>query len=62
LDEPTAGLDAAGAHRVMAPLARLMAGRTTILITHDLALAAQADDMLTLPTAEALASGARTSR
>jgi ATP-binding cassette subfamily B protein len=55
-------LDAAGARRVMTPLARLMAGRTTILITHDLALAAQADDMLTLPTAEALASGARTSR
>ena len=49
LDEPTAGLDATGARRVMTPLAHLMAGRTTILITHDLALAAQADDMLTLP-------------
>jgi ABC-type lipoprotein export system ATPase subunit len=30
-----------------------MAGRTTILITHDLALAAQADDMLTLPGQQA---------
>jgi ATP-binding cassette subfamily B protein len=49
LDEPTAGLDAAGTRRVMTPLTRLMAGRTTILITHDLALATQADDMLTLP-------------
>jgi ATP-binding cassette, subfamily B, bacterial len=53
LDEPTAGLDAAGTRRVMTPLTRLMAGRTTILITHDLALAAQADDMLTLPGQQA---------
>jgi ABC-type transport system involved in cytochrome bd biosynthesis fused ATPase/permease subunit len=37
----------------MTPLARLMTGRTTILITHDLALAAQADDVLTLPGQEA---------
>jgi peptide/nickel transport system ATP-binding protein len=53
LDEPTAGLDAAGTRRVMTPLTRLMAGRTTILITHDLALAAQADDVLTLPGQQA---------
>lgn len=51
LDEPTAGLDAAAARRVMTPLARLMAGRTTILITHDLALA---DDVLTLPDQQAV--------
>ena len=37
----------------MTPLTRLMAGRTTILITHDLALAAQADDVLTLPSQQA---------
>ncbi|MFI6504038.1 ABC transporter ATP-binding protein [Nonomuraea typhae] len=36
LDEPMTGLDAATAARVMEPLRRLMAGRTTILITHDL--------------------------
>ncbi|MEV0593111.1 ABC transporter ATP-binding protein [Nonomuraea cavernae] len=36
LDEPMTGLDEATAARVMAPLRRLMAGRTTILITHDL--------------------------
>ena len=53
LDEPTAGLDAAGTRRVMTPLTRLVAGRTTILITHDLALAAQADDVLTLPSQQA---------
>ncbi|SNY75977.1 ATP-binding cassette, subfamily B, MsbA [Paractinoplanes atraurantiacus] len=35
LDEPTAGLDRESAARIMGPLRRLMAGRTTILITHD---------------------------
>ncbi len=36
LDEPMTGLDQATATRIMEPLRRLMAGRTTILITHDL--------------------------
>ncbi|WP_344981404.1 ABC transporter ATP-binding protein [Streptosporangium fragile] len=36
LDEPMTGLDALTAARIMEPLNRLMAGRTTILITHDL--------------------------
>ncbi|MFI6603161.1 ABC transporter ATP-binding protein [Nonomuraea sp. NPDC050536] len=36
LDEPMTGLDTVTAARVMEPLKRLMAGRTTILITHDL--------------------------
>jgi ATP-binding cassette, subfamily B, bacterial len=36
LDEPTTGLDAAAAGRVLAPLRRLMARRTTIVISHDL--------------------------
>lgn len=43
LDEPTAGLDDTSAARIMAPLRRLTAGRTTLLITHDLRLTAQAD-------------------
>ncbi|MFD0891977.1 ABC transporter ATP-binding protein, partial [Streptosporangium algeriense] len=38
LDEPTTGLDPQTAARVMEPLGRLMAGRTTILLTHDLRL------------------------
>ncbi|WP_240654522.1 ABC transporter ATP-binding protein [Streptomyces sp. AcE210] len=46
LDEPTAGLDALAARRVVQPLRRLMAGRTTIVITHDLALAPDADRIL----------------
>jgi len=36
LDEPMTGLDAPTAARIMEPLKRLMTGRTTILITHDL--------------------------
>ncbi|WP_345564177.1 ABC transporter ATP-binding protein [Nonomuraea rosea] len=36
LDEPMNGLDDATAAQVMKPLRRLMAGRTTLLITHDL--------------------------
>ncbi|MDF3293169.1 ABC transporter ATP-binding protein [Streptomyces silvisoli] len=48
LDEPTAGLDAVAARRVIGPLRRLMAGRTTIMITHDLQLAPDADRILVL--------------
>jgi ATP-binding cassette subfamily B protein len=48
LDEPTAGLDAAIGWQVMGVLGRLMAGRTTILITHDEALARQAADLVLL--------------
>ncbi|SDQ85132.1 ABC transporter ATP-binding protein [Thermostaphylospora chromogena] len=43
LDEPMTGLDAASVARIMEPLRRLMAGRTTILITHDLDLLAGLD-------------------
>jgi ABC-type nitrate/sulfonate/bicarbonate transport system ATPase subunit len=48
LDEPTTGLAAPTARRVLAPLRRLMAGRTTILITHDLHLAPEADRIVVL--------------
>jgi ATP-binding cassette, subfamily B, bacterial len=36
LDEPTTGLDAASSERVLEPMRRLMSGRTTIVISHDL--------------------------
>jgi ABC-type multidrug transport system fused ATPase/permease subunit len=36
LDEPTTGLDAPSAQRILEPLRRLMAGRATIVIAHDL--------------------------
>ncbi|MEU3862175.1 ABC transporter ATP-binding protein [Streptomyces sp. NPDC028722] len=36
LDEPTSGLDVRSGRRIMDPLRRLMAGRTTIVISHNL--------------------------
>jgi ATP-binding cassette, subfamily B, bacterial len=36
LDEPTTGLDARSGEKVMAPLRRLMSGRTTIVVSHNL--------------------------
>ena len=43
LDEPTTGLDAASERRVLAGIASLMQGRTTLLITHSMTLARSAD-------------------
>ncbi|WP_051798741.1 ATP-binding cassette domain-containing protein [Streptomyces sp. NRRL S-337] len=57
LDEPTAGLDALSARRVIAPLRRLMSGRTTVLITHDLQLAPDADRILVLDRGRLVESG-----
>ncbi|WP_255954096.1 ABC transporter ATP-binding protein [Streptomyces odontomachi] len=48
LDEPTTGLDGLAAQRVLGPLRRLVAGRTTLVITHDLTLAPFADQVLVL--------------
>ena len=48
LDEPTAGLDARASERILAPVRRLMAGRTTIVISHDLLTVAEADQILYL--------------
>jgi subfamily B ATP-binding cassette protein MsbA len=36
LDEPTTGLDARSSEKVMAPLRRLLTGRTTIIVSHNL--------------------------
>jgi ATP-binding cassette, subfamily B, bacterial len=36
LDEPTTGLDASSSEKVMAPLRRLMEGRATIVVSHNL--------------------------
>jgi ATP-binding cassette subfamily B protein len=50
LDEPTARLDPAATRRLLGPLATLIAGRTTILITHDPAVTALADHVLAVPS------------
>ena len=43
LDEPTTGVDAETARRLMEPMRRLIDGRTTIVISHNLMLAREAD-------------------
>jgi ABC-type multidrug transport system fused ATPase/permease subunit len=48
LDEPTTGLDAESTRRVLAPLRRLMAGRTTLIISHNLLTVTDADRILFL--------------
>ena len=48
LDEPTANLDALTERKVMASLQALMAGRTTLLITHRLVGLEAADEILVL--------------
>ena len=48
LDEPTAALDAASAARILRPLRRLMSGRATIVISHNLLVAAEADWIVVL--------------
>ncbi len=48
LDEPTSGLSLADTRAVLRLLGPVMAGRTTIVITHDEAVAAQAGYIVTL--------------
>jgi ABC-type multidrug transport system fused ATPase/permease subunit len=48
LDEPTAALDPGTERQVAEGLDRVMRGRTTLLITHRMALAADADRVLVL--------------
>ena len=48
LDEPTTGLDAASIQRVLAPMRRLMTGRTTLIISHNLLTVTDADQILFL--------------
>jgi ABC-type multidrug transport system fused ATPase/permease subunit len=48
LDEPTTGLDAASSDRIMRPLRRLMAGRATIVISHNLLTVREATEIVVL--------------
>ncbi|WP_329550036.1 ABC transporter ATP-binding protein/permease [Streptomyces sp. NBC_01356] len=57
LDEPTTGLDALAARRVIGPLRELMSGCTTLMITHDLQLAPQADRIVVLDHGRLVESG-----
>jgi ATP-binding cassette, subfamily B, bacterial len=57
LDEPTTGLDIESEAQVITGLRALMAGRTTILMTHSLDLAADADLVVALEDGRIVAQG-----
>ncbi len=57
LDEPTAALDPVSERQVLAGYEAIMKGRTTILITHRLELASQADRVVVLDGARIVESG-----
>jgi ATP-binding cassette, subfamily B, bacterial len=48
LDEPTTGLDAEASQRILSPLRRLITGRTTIVISHNLLTVTDADQIIYL--------------
>ncbi|WP_317621296.1 ABC transporter ATP-binding protein [Streptomyces sp. CBMA123] len=57
LDEPTTGLDPESGRRILEPLGRLMAGRTTIVISHDLLTVRNADRIVLLREGRVAACG-----
>ncbi|MFE0514964.1 ABC transporter ATP-binding protein [Streptomyces sp. NPDC058964] len=57
LDEPTTGLDARSGLRIMEPLRRLMAGRTTVVISHDLLTVRDATRIVVLDRGRVVESG-----
>ncbi len=57
LDEPTTGLDAESGRRIMEPLRRLMTGRTTIIISHNLLTVQDADSVVVLEVGRIVESG-----
>jgi ATP-binding cassette subfamily B protein len=58
LDEPTTGLDGAARDRLLGPLATLMEGRTTIIVSHDPAVIARADRVVRLEAGRVVAAPA----
>src|SRR5437763_3547357 len=57
LDEPTTGLDAESGQRILAPLRRLMAGRTTIVLSHNLITVRDASRIVVLDHGRVVESG-----
>jgi ATP-binding cassette subfamily B protein len=57
LDEPTASLDAQATERILVPMRRLITGRTTIIISHDLLTVTEADQIVYLERGRIVESG-----
>jgi ATP-binding cassette, subfamily B, bacterial len=60
LDEPTAGLDVESGEKVLGPLRRLMSGRTSILISHDLMTVRSATEIILLENGRVAERGSHT--
>jgi ATP-binding cassette subfamily B protein len=58
LDEPTTGLDNENAAQILATIRSLMAGRTTIIVSHDLNLVRQATRIVVLDRGRVVEEGA----
>lgn len=61
LDEPTTGLDNENAAQILASIRRLMAGKTTIIVSHDLHLVRQATRIVVLDQGEVVEEGSHES-
>ena len=57
LDEPTAGIDAESSQRIVEPLRRLMGGRTTIVVSHNLLTVRDADAIAVLDRGQVVEYG-----
>jgi ABC-type multidrug transport system fused ATPase/permease subunit len=57
LDEPTTGLDELSRRRIVEPLRRLMRGRATIVISHDLLTVREADRIVVLDAGRVVECG-----
>jgi ABC-type multidrug transport system fused ATPase/permease subunit len=57
LDEPTTGLDNENAAQILESIRRLMAGKTTIIVSHDLPLVRQATRIVVLEAGRAVETG-----
>jgi ATP-binding cassette, subfamily B, bacterial len=58
LDEPTTGLDARSEHAVLRALKQVSSGRTTVIITHRMAAAMTADQIVVLDRGRVVECGA----
>jgi ATP-binding cassette subfamily B protein len=57
LDEPTTGLDARSEHSVLRALRQVTAGRTTVIITHRMAAAMTADQIVVIDSGRVVERG-----
>jgi ATP-binding cassette subfamily B protein len=60
LDEPTTGLDPGSTDRILEPLRRLMAGRATIIVSHNLTTVREATQILVLDHGRIVERGTHT--